>query len=260
MQYGMDWSATGWARVYVFTALGTVVCIVFAFAFDSYSFSRGTWQFSDNAINNLLIPMLIAPPFFFVLLNKMRQLAIAHRELLTVAMTDGLTHLLNRRAFTEMVDGYLKRAKAAKAPSYGALLAIDVDHFKVINDNFGHDIGDEALKQIARTINSAVRDTDIVGRVGGEEFCVFIPGQSPESVRVVAERIRSAISDTAFDARGQPHHLSVSIGGVIFNRNTTFDDLYRYADEWLYRAKNAGRNRVELRSFSPEPVLQPTMH
>lgn len=256
----MDWSATGRARVYIFTALGTVVCIAFAFAFDSYSFTAGTWQLSDNAINNLLIPLLIGTPFFFVLLNKMRQLAIAHRELLTVAMTDGLTSLLNRRAFTEMVDSYLKRAKEAGAPSYGALLAIDVDHFKIVNDNFGHDIGDEALKHIAKSIVSAVRESDIVGRVGGEEFCVFIPGQSPESVRIVAERIRSAISETAFDARGTPHHLSVSIGGVMFNRNSTFDDLYRYADEWLYRAKNAGRNRVELRAFSPEPALQATMY
>lgn len=256
----MDWSERGWARVYIFTALGTAVCIAFAFAFDSYSFSTGTWQLSDNSINNLLIPLLIGPPFFFVLLNKMRQLAIAHRELLTVAMTDGLTSLLNRRAFTEMVDGYLKRAKEAGAPTYGALLAIDVDHFKIINDSFGHDIGDEALKQIARSIVSAVRETDIVGRIGGEEFCVFIPGQSPESVRLVAERIRTSISETAFEARGQPQHLSASIGGVTFNRNATFDDLYRYADEWLYCAKNAGRNRVELRAFSPDPALQATMH
>jgi diguanylate cyclase (GGDEF)-like protein len=254
----MDWSATGWARVYVFTALGTGICIVFAFAFDSYSFTKGTWQFSDNAINNLLIPLLIGPPFFFVLLNKMRQLAIAHRELLTVAMTDGLTSLLNRRAFTEMVDGYLKRAKLAGAPSYGALLAIDVDHFKTINDTFGHDIGDEALKLIAKSIVSAVRETDLVGRVGGEEFCVFIPGQSPESVRTVAERIRSAINETVFDARGKPYRLSVSIGGVVFDRDTTFDDLYRDADKRLYRAKETGRNRVELRAFSSEVALQAT--
>lgn len=256
----MDWSARGWARVYVFTALGTVTCIAFAFAFDSYSFTSGTWQLSDNSINNLLIPLLIAPPFFFTLLNKMRQLAIAHRELMTIAMTDGLTSLLNRRAFTEMVDAYLKRAKEAGAPSYGALLAIDVDHFKTVNDTFGHDIGDDALKLIAKSIVSAVRETDLVGRIGGEEFCVFIPGQSPESVRTVAERIRSAINETAFDARGQPYRLSVSIGGVVFDHDTTFDDLYRDADKRLYYAKETGRNRVELRTSKPELTLQATVH
>jgi diguanylate cyclase len=217
----MDWSPRGWARTYALTVLGTATCIAFSFAFDSYSFMTGTWQWGSDPINNLLIPLLIAPPFFFVLLNKMRQLAIAHRELLTIATTDSLTSLLNRRAFTEMVDSYLNRSKEAYAPSNGALLVIDVDHFKVINDNFGHDTGDEALKLIANTIASAVRETDLVGRMGGEEFCVFLPGQSPERTRIAAERIRSAVSEAAFNARGRRHSLSVSVGGVVLDRSTT---------------------------------------
>lgn len=256
----IDWSATGWARAYVFTALGTVACIAFAFVFDSFSFITGAWQWGSDPLNNLLIPLFLAPPLFFFLLYKMRQLAIAHQELMKIATTDGLTSLLNRRAFTEMVDAYLKRAETALTPSHGALLLIDVDHFKIINDKFGHDVGDEALKLIARTIASSLRETDLVGRVGGEEFCVFIPAQSPERIQTVAERIRSSVYDAVFNARGQRHSLSVSVGGVVFDHTAEFSDLYRGADERLYRAKRNGRNRIELCAFDEGPVALAAMH
>jgi diguanylate cyclase len=251
----LDWSARGWARIYALTALGTVTCIAFAFAFDSYSFTTGTWAWGSDPINNLLIPLLLAPPFFFFLLNKMRKLAIAHQELLTIASTDALTSLLNRRAFTAMVDVYLRRTEEASTPSNGALLVIDVDHFKAINDSFGHDSGDEALKLIASTIAATVRETDLVGRMGGEEFCVFMPGQSSEHARVLAERIRSAINEAAFIARGQRHRLSVSVGGVVFDHGAPFRELYRGADEQLYSAKRTGRNCVELRTFIPNAAI-----
>jgi diguanylate cyclase len=256
----LDWSARGRARTYAFTVLGTLACIAFAFAFDGFSFRTGEWRWGAEPINNLLIPLLIAPPFFFLLLNKMRQLAIAHHELLTVASTDGLTCVLNRRAFTEIVEGYLKRAGRASAPSNGALLVIDVDHFKAINDRFGHDSGDEALKLIASTISATVRETDLVGRMGGEEFCVFIPGRPTDDIRAVAERIRLAVNETRFVARGEPYHLSVSVGGVVFDDGVSFGDLYRGADERLYCAKREGRNRVELRPFSPAAPMQPMLH
>ena len=103
-----DWSAKGRARIIALTALGTVICIGFSFAFDSYSLVDGTWRWGSDPLNNLIIPLLLAPPFFYFLLSKMRQLSIAHHELMTIASTDSLTSLLNRRAFTEMVEGYLK--------------------------------------------------------------------------------------------------------------------------------------------------------
>jgi len=258
----VDWTQRGWLRVYVFTVLGTVACIAFAFTFDSYSFTTGRWKLSDNSINNFLIPLLIAPPFFFVLLSKMRQLETAHQELMAIATIDSLTSLLNRRAFAEMVDGYFERAQKASISTRGAMLIIDVDHFKQVNDKFGHDIGDEALRVIATTIASTVRETDLVGRIGGEEFSVFIPGQTPETIRVAAERIRQAVSEAAFVARGQRHNLSISVGGVFFDRKTTFSDLYREADERLYCAKRTGRNRVALRELNSDSdiAMQPTMH
>tara|TARA_B100000614_G_scaffold261441_1_gene291048 strand:+ start:9265 stop:10074 length:810 start_codon:yes stop_codon:yes gene_type:complete len=262
-QLRIDWSARGRARVWAFTAIGTAVCIAFAFAFDSYNFSSGGWNWGKDPFNNLVIPLLLAPPFFYMLLSKMQQLAVAHTELMTVASTDSLTTLLNRRAFTEMVDGYMKRVEEAEKSESrntgGALLVIDVDHFKRVNDRFGHVTGDEALKLIAGTIRSAVRETDLVGRLGGEEFCVFIPGQSPELASATAERIRRAVVAADFSPGGARHELSVSVGGVAYDSQVPFSDLYRKADERLYAAKHNGRNRVEFVRHE-QAGCQPMMH
>ncbi len=255
---GIDWSRRGRARVYALTALGTLVCIVVAFAFDGYSFATGEWRWGTDPLNNLLIPLLLAPPFFFYTLNKVRQLAIAHHELMTVASTDGLTNLFNRRAFTEMVDGYLMRVERARPK--GGMLVVDVDHFKTVNDRFGHETGDEALKLVAELIRTSVRDTDLVGRLGGEEFGVFIPGQPPESVHGIAERIRAAVNQTDFNARGERHNLSVSVGGVTFDNCRSFSDLFRGADALLYDAKHNGRNRVEMAALAPGVGAPATMH
>ena len=255
----VDWSARGRARVWALMALGTLVCVAVAFAVDSYDVATGGWRWGSDPINNFVIPVLLAPPFFFLLLDKMRQLAIAHNELMTVAATDGLTSLLNRRAFTELVDGYLKRVEESERQTSGALLVIDVDHFKVVNDRFGHQMGDEALKLIARTIREAVRDTDLVGRIGGEEFCVFMPGQAPENASALAERIRLAVTETEFAPGGSRHVLSISVGGVAFDQVFPFSDLYRSADERLYAAKHNGRNRVEFMLQAPGGH-QPTLH
>ena len=256
----LDWSRRGWARVFAVTVVGTVICIVFAYTFDNYSFDAGTWKWDLRPNSNLYIPLLLAPPFFFLLLNKTRQLAVAHHELMTIAATDSLTSLLNRRAFTEMVDGYLKRVEKASKPSHDGLLIVDVDHFKKVNDNYGHDHGDEALKLIAKTISASVRDTDLVGRIGGEEFGVFIPGQSPERIYTVAERIRLAVNEADFVPNGHRHKLSVSVGGVIFDQTPPFVDLYRGADEKLYLAKRNGRNRVELGIFGIDIAAEPALH
>ena len=126
------------------------------------------------------------------------------------------------------------------------MLVIDVDHFKRINDSFGHDSGDEALKVIAETIRGAVRDIDLVGRIGGEEFSVFLPGTDPNRTLAVAERIRAAISAAEFSPTGSRVGLSVSVGGATFADAASFGELFRRADQRLYAAKLNGRNRVEI--------------
>lgn len=254
--FGLDWSARGRARVYTFAALGTLACIVLAFTFDSFSFETLSWRWGTDPTNDILIPLLIAPPFFLFLLGKLRQLAIAQHELMTIASTDVLTSLLNRRAFTAMVDGYLDRVEQDAANRRGALLVVDVDYFKTVNDQFGHDRGDEALKVIAGSIKQAVRDIDLVGRMGGEEFCVFLPGLDADRSAGVAERIRRAVNEASFVVDGQPYRLSVSVGGATFADRADFSSLYRCADQWLYFAKEHGRNRVEIHGCgASDPAL-----
>ena len=231
------------------TIAGTLCCIVFAFTFDSYSFEKGIWRLGANPKNDVIIPILIAPPFFFYLLSKLRQLAIAHDRLLVIASTDGLTSCLNRIAFTALVDAYLERVDRQERRREGALLVMDVDHFKTVNDSFGHDAGDAgdaALKLIVQSIRSTLREVDLVGRMGGEEFSVFLPGIAPDRAVVVAERIRETVKAANFCPDGVPCNLSISIGGAIYVRGTSFSELYKLADKRLYDAKRNGRNRVEL--------------
>ncbi|WP_269584394.1 GGDEF domain-containing protein [Roseibium sp. Sym1] len=247
----LDWSARGRARVYALTVLGTAVCIAVAFVVDSFSFETWTWRWGSDPHNNVIIPLLLAPLFFYLLLNKMRQLSIAHHELAHLAATDSLTSLLNRRAFTEVVEGYIQKMAASSKRQTDALLVIDVDHFKAINDHFGHDIGDEALKQIADAICAGLKEPDLAGRLGGEEFGVFLTTKTPERVAATAEQMRLCVRDIAFAPDGSNHRLTISIGGVIFDDCPTFQELYRQADEQLYFAKRSGRDRVKLSSRHP---------
>lgn len=240
-----DLSPTGRFRVYLLTALGTLACIGAAFAIDSYSFENG-WALKEQWTNNLLIPLVVAPPFFLFLLSKLRELSLAHRELMTVASTDPLTNCLNRRAFTALVDGYLARLDETRDRPGGALFVLDIDHFKKVNDRHGHEAGDEALKLIAATIRDNVRDRDFVARLGGEEFGVFLPGLDPAVARLAAERIRAAVKAVEFAPNGKPHPLSLSIGGVTFHPPASFSELYRNADQRLYAAKRSGRDRVDI--------------
>lgn len=165
---------------------------------------------------------------------------------MVVASTDGLTSCFNRVAFTTLVDAYLERVDQQERCRDGALLVMDVDHFKNVNDNFGHDAGDEALKLIAQSIKSTLREVDLVGRMGGEEFSVFLPGIAPDRVFLVAERIRETVKAANFCPEGTPCDLSISIGGATYVHTASFSELYKLADKKLYDAKRNGRNRVEL--------------
>src|SRR5690606_2231985 len=113
-----------------------------------------------------------------------------------------------------------------------------------INDRFGHQCGDSALMLIARTIQNSLRPGDLVGRIGGEEFGVFLPKAGIDQAAIVAERIRAQISEIEFPPDTTSHALSVSVGGVSFEGKTAYDDIFRVADQCLYSAKAGGRNQV----------------
>ncbi|HHZ07340.1 MAG TPA: GGDEF domain-containing protein [Rhizobiales bacterium] len=195
-------------------------------------------------VSATILPIVLAGPLFFYLTLKLRELAIANHRLSRAASTDSLTECLNRGAFTAAVEAHL-RGRGTSHPR-GALLVIDADQFKQINDRFGHDAGDEALLEIAAAIREATRAGDLVGRLGGEEFGVFLPDASDADAAEVAERIRRTIHGRRFAPDGVHWRLSASVGGAVFDQPIEFSELFRIADQRLYRAKMTGRNRVEM--------------
>ena len=167
-------------------------------------------------------------------------------DLERLAMTDELTGIANRRHFMQRVGEDVRRMQRYPAPA--ALLMMDIDHFKKVNDRFGHAMGDEVLRAVSRTGQRVLRETDLIGRLGGEEFCLFLPQTAPAQALQVAERLRQEIAALAFrtDA-GEAFSVTVSVGiaGVKPAGDSVSEWLSR-ADEALYKAKAAGRNRVEL--------------
>lgn len=251
----MDFSARSKARVWVGTLLGTLFCVTAAVLVDMTNFPTFTADEIRRALAiDILLPSLLAGPLLFLLLGKIRALAIAHEAMAVMATTDSLTGILNRAAFTMLVEAYLAKTEQASAGNSGALLVIDADHFKSINDRFGHTKGDEALQRIALGIQTALRPADLVGRVGGEEFAVFLPATSDAQAASVAERIRRSISELPFPGDAD-HLLSVSIGGVNFRNEGRFDRLFQIADQRLYLAKDGGRNQVSMSSYIGAVVI-----
>lgn len=168
-------------------------------------------------------------------------------ELKRIANTDPLTNLANRRVFFEKVEDELKRIKRGR--SEFALLLLDIDHFKKINDSYGHDVGDFVLIEVSKVLKDALREIDVPARLGGEEFGVFLPETHGQGALYVAERIRSAIAKHTFIADGKknrPIGCTVSIGVVTarFDEDMDATRLYKLADTRLYIAKNSGRNQV----------------
>mgnify|MGYP001350172479 CR=1 FL=1 len=228
----------GWT---VFGTLGVMaICLAFNWITTRH---LGEAALRQSLISATVLPIVLAGPLFLYLTLKLRELAIVNHKLRNLASTDTLTACLNRGAFSTIVEGWLEPNRTG-AGQTGALLVIDADHFKEINDRYGHDQGDEALRTIASAIRSAVRGGDFVGRMGGEEFGVFLPGASDSSARAVAERIRTSVCRAEFRAGGKPCPLSVSVGCASFDKTVGFSELFRVADERLYMAKKAGRNRV----------------
>ena len=163
-----------------------------------------------------------------------------------LAQTDPLTQLLNRRALTETITAEMERA--LRYDSSLALLMVDLDHFKRVNDTHGHLIGDDVLRDVSSILRSLVRGNDVVARYGGEEFLIVLPETNDAGADAFAERVREAIAARSFATRPREEGLRItaSVGVATFPaaRIETVEDLFARADAALYRAKADGRNRV----------------
>ena len=177
--------------------------------------------------------------------TRLQQARADREKLERLATFDSLTGLYNRRAVLGRLDELINLANRYKEDF--SLSMLDIDHFKKVNDHYGHLTGDEVLEEIAILIRRNIRETDIVGRYGGEEFIIILPKTNLASAWVVAERLRSIIEKTKMkDSAGNAFAITVSQGLVGWERDEDAASLISRADEALYKAKEKGRNRVQI--------------
>lgn len=174
------------------------------------------------------------------ILKRTAELEKTNAELLYIAEHDALTGVANRLAATKRLKAEFKRMK--RTSTLYAVMMLDIDFFKKINDAFGHAIGDQALRSAARSIQSSVRETDFVARFGGEEFMILLPDTAIHEAATVAEKIRHTIETQQHPTIGQ-FTVSIGIAMAMPDHETEFDAVNK-ADELLYVAKHEGRNRV----------------
>nr|WP_269143589.1 GGDEF domain-containing protein [Massilia phyllostachyos] len=183
--------------------------------------------------------LMIVNGFGFLLLCKEKDDA----EMARMATTDCLTGLPNRHAFLERAEAARQAALRQRQPL--ALAMMDIDHFKQINDRFGHASGDEALTVFANTARATLRKHETIGRLGGEEFAMVLPNAHLQSALQAAERLRLAVRAATVITSGAPYTMTVSIGVVVLDPNEALSAALARADHALYAAKSGGRDRVE---------------
>lgn len=203
-----------------------------------------------GGIFNRGMAILVLGAFGFLLWR----ITSVERVLFRLSTSDPLTGALNRRHFMTLMAREQKRAER-----YGArfsLLMLDIDHFKKINDTFGHQVGDEAIKQMAAACQAHLRPTDMLCRYGGEEFLIALTHTEEGGARIAAERIREAVAKIEIPADGTFARFTVSIGVTCFVPGARVEQLIDCADQALYAAKTGGRNQVRVGALEL-PAMRP---
>lgn len=198
-------------------------------------------------LSAILAPTLIAPPIIYKFLDIIRQLRLAHELLESLSQEDYLTGVYNRRYLEETAAKEFSLGMRHKFPV--SIMILDIDYFKQVNDTYGHLVGDQVLIELTQCVYEMIRQTDIFGRYGGEEFVLFMPHTALDDAVMLSERIRQAIADRKFqsDTDTPKINISISLGVASATPNTkTVEDLILNADLALYRAKELGRNRVAV--------------
>jgi diguanylate cyclase (GGDEF)-like protein len=232
-----------WPAIFMLVAHGTLFMLRTPLA------ALLPWSPVSEVADNIWLTVLSFEALLFTIAVAFILLAMAkerteyrHR---TAAMVDPLTGIANRRSF--LADGIEMAKRNAASPCPAAVLLLDLDHFKSINDRFGHAVGDRVLQVFADTARANIRSGDLLGRLGGEEFAAVLYNAGREKSVALAERIRSAFADAASEVDGYAVGATVSIG-IVVNQDAPLDvpELLGQADHALYYAKERGRNRVEV--------------
>ena len=210
---------------------------------DAY---QGTLQTVFRQIAGQVSAVIDNSRVYLQIIERNRQLLEESRKLAEIANRDALTGVLNHGAIMQATDRALTEAARALKPI--GIIMVDIDHFKAVNDRLGHPAGDVALKEFTRRLASVVRQSDQLGRYGGEEFLIIAAGPlTNETLSKATERLRAAIVATPFDLDGEATAISASFGAVLANGiDELAQDMIAAADRALYTAKNSGRNRVVI--------------
>jgi diguanylate cyclase (GGDEF)-like protein len=202
--------------------------------------------FADRLVLDLvlttLITVIVALPTSWLFLGQSVKVSRLAEELREASQTDDLTRLANRRKFMMSVSAMLGGSRAAAGA--GVLLFIDADHFKQINDTYGHGVGDEVLIALGQVIRDSVRQDDVAARIGGEEFAVFLYDADLAIAQTVAERIRTHAHHISRTMDLEEVGVTVSIGVARHRKGQGLEDMLRAADRSLYAAKKDGRDRI----------------
>lgn len=179
-----------------------------------------------------------------IAINRL-QLDKANEKLARLSQTDALTQLNNRHSWNTLIDDEFKRVKRYEQVS--TLMMLDIDHFKKVNDTYGHVAGDKVIAEVSRVIKESVRETDFAARYGGEEFSICLTNTSADNAVILAERLRKAIESTLVLDEGNVIQVTISIGMAEFTANTsTVDTWTKNADNALYKSKENGRNQYAI--------------
>jgi diguanylate cyclase (GGDEF)-like protein len=217
----------------------------------------GAWKRPDPADVDLLTFMIFETAFVSICGAYLFGGLVSNRIVARyqhASLTDPLTGITNRRGFFQMAERLLVRTRFANQPV--ALMMFDLDHFKAINDEFGHGTGDEVLIAFCRLAIAQLRSNDLFGRIGGEEFAALLPNTTHEDAVWLAERLRAAVESSSHRVGERTIRATVSVGVVTSSNDTTADlaELLREADQTLYRAKDAGRNCVKALFYPAKRV------
>jgi diguanylate cyclase len=235
-----------WVQVALLTLAGTFAFVLISLGLQFPIFDQAdAGIFWRDALGTLVVSIIFVAPLLVLLGLKLIENASLKQKYAQELAHDSLTSCLTGPLFTAAIDVFATGMGTGRRK--GALLVVDIDHLRRLNEHAGYGAGNQALSVIAGIIRASVRSGDLVGRIGGDEFAVYLPGATKANAERVAERIRYAVSEVSFEpvTGGSHWPLTVSVGAVLFETEATADDLLVAADHQMQTAKENGRNRIE---------------